>query len=102
MTVKITQMALEVSGQVTRKYDADEAKTTLVLTEAQAREAYEALGTVLSFFTQQRRLIPVGGAGGGGGGGASAAGGGVTFGSGGGGVSGQGGAGGGNPQPKES
>lgn len=51
MAVKIRSMAVEVDGNVVRKFDG--TTTTLVLTEDQAKTLHEQLSPVLEFFKFQ-------------------------------------------------
>jgi hypothetical protein len=48
MGVKIDSLGIVVKGAVTRKFNGSE--TTLTVTAEQARELYDALGTVVQFF----------------------------------------------------
>lgn len=50
MGLKITTLGIEVTGKVIRNHDDDTGKTTLVVSEAQVRELYEACGLALDFF----------------------------------------------------
>jgi hypothetical protein len=53
MAASIEALGVSVSGKVTRRYDDSEERTTLVVTEDQAKEMYDALGPVLAFFEKQ-------------------------------------------------
>lgn len=50
MTLRITQLGIEVTGKITRNYDAATDKTTLVLNEAQVAEIYQAADMAMVVF----------------------------------------------------
>jgi len=53
MAVEIKTLGVTVPGNVVRKFNGTE--TTLVIGAEQARVLYEALGTVVQFFEQQKK-----------------------------------------------
>jgi hypothetical protein len=56
MSASIESLGVSVTGKVTRRYDDRKDRTTVVVSEQQAREMYDALGPVLAFFEQQQKL----------------------------------------------
>lgn len=53
MGVKISTLGIVVTGQVTRKHDAETNTTTLEVSLSQAQEINTATATVLDFFGSQ-------------------------------------------------
>jgi len=53
MSASIEALAVSVKGSITRRSNGD--RTTLVLTEDQAKELHQALGPVLQFFANQEK-----------------------------------------------
>lgn len=53
MSVKITELGVVVPGKITRKFDQGANRTTLTLTEGQAREIAQSLELALGFFDAQ-------------------------------------------------
>jgi hypothetical protein len=68
MSASIESLGVSVNGKVTRRYDDKQDRTTLVVSEEQAREMAAALAPVLKFFDEQegaghgpdRRQAPAG------------------------------------------
>jgi hypothetical protein len=53
MSASIESLGVSVSGKVTRRYDDRKDRTTLVVSEEQAREMAAALAPVLKFFDEE-------------------------------------------------
>jgi hypothetical protein len=53
MSATVESLGVSVQGQVVRRHDRANDRTTLVLNQGQARELFDALAPVLSFFDQQ-------------------------------------------------
>jgi hypothetical protein len=51
--VKIEQLGVSFDGEIVRRHNKETDRTTISLTEDQAREVYAALGPVLEFFDSQ-------------------------------------------------
>lgn len=52
MTASIEVLGISVGGKVVRRYDDANDRTTVAVTQAQARELYDALGPVIKFFDE--------------------------------------------------
>lgn len=53
MSATIESLGVSVAGQVVRRFDRTDDRTTFVLDQNQARELFDALAPVLDFFDRQ-------------------------------------------------
>lgn len=57
--VTIEQLGISFDGEIVRRHDKQTDRTTISVTEEQARQMYGALGPVLEFFDSQHDDLEV-------------------------------------------